>query len=100
MKSKVTPPASHDAISGRARILWEAAGSPDGEDLKHWLQAEKELNKESAASDGEYTGTSDKSVSDGKFAGTSDKPAPAPAPKGGNSRPQVAPGTRQQGKKS
>jgi hypothetical protein len=75
MKTKANTPPSHDAISGRARTLWEAAGRPDGEDLNHWLQAEKELNEESADSDGEYIGTSD---------------TPAPARKAGNSRPPMS----------
>jgi hypothetical protein len=74
-KVKVNPAPSHDAISSRARTLWEGAGSPDGEDLNHWLQAERELNEESAGSDGEFTGTSD---------------VPAPSSKSGNSRPPMA----------
>ena len=38
-----TPPSS-DAISRRAYELWEREGRPDGADLRHWLQAEQELN--------------------------------------------------------
>jgi hypothetical protein len=34
---------SHDAISNRARELWESSGQIDGRDLENWLQAEKEL---------------------------------------------------------
>jgi hypothetical protein len=34
---------SADAISRRAYELWEQDGRPDGADLRHWLQAEKEL---------------------------------------------------------
>ncbi|HZZ20679.1 MAG TPA: DUF2934 domain-containing protein [Opitutaceae bacterium] len=86
MKSKDNTPPSHDAISGRARTLWEAAGRPDGEDLNHWLQAEKELNEESSDSDGEYVGTSDRTVS-------------APARKSGNSRSPIPSGSRQQSKR-
>lgn len=41
---KFTP--TQEAISARARTIWEAAGSPDGEDLDHWLRAEKELRNE------------------------------------------------------
>jgi Protein of unknown function (DUF2934) len=75
MKTKANTPPSHDAISGRARTLWEAAGRPDGEDLNHWLQAEKELNNEAADTDGEFIGTSD---------------TPAPTRKSGNSRPPIS----------
>jgi hypothetical protein len=44
-----TPPGtpSHDAIAQRARTLWQAAGSPEGQDLAFWLRAEKELRDES-----------------------------------------------------
>jgi hypothetical protein len=34
---------SAEAISRRAYELWEQDGRPDGNDLRHWLQAEKEL---------------------------------------------------------
>jgi hypothetical protein len=37
---------SQEAISARARKIWETAGSPDGEDLDHWLRAERELRNE------------------------------------------------------
>jgi hypothetical protein len=32
-----------DQISRRAYELWEQDGKPDGNDLRHWLQAEQEL---------------------------------------------------------
>jgi hypothetical protein len=41
---------SHDAISDRARRIWESSGQIEGQDLTHWLQAEKELMDEAAAS--------------------------------------------------
>jgi hypothetical protein len=37
---------SQEAISARARKIWETAGNPDGADLDHWLRAEKELRNE------------------------------------------------------
>jgi hypothetical protein len=43
MSTTPTPPPSHEAISHRARALWEQAGSPEGRDITYWLQAEKEL---------------------------------------------------------
>ena len=38
-----------DRIRKRAHQLWEEAGRPNGSDLEHWLQAEKELLLNSAA---------------------------------------------------
>ena len=34
-----------DAVSRRAYEIWEREGRPDGNDLRHWLQAEQELNQ-------------------------------------------------------
>jgi hypothetical protein len=34
---------SNEEISKRAREIWTQRGSPDGEDLDHWYQAEREL---------------------------------------------------------
>lgn len=33
-----------DAVSRRAYEIWEREGRPEGCDLKHWLQAERELS--------------------------------------------------------
>lgn len=41
---------SHDAITSRARKIWESSGQIDGQDLSNWLQAERELLDEAAAS--------------------------------------------------
>ena len=38
-----------DRIRKRAHQLWEEAGRPNGSDVDHWLQAEKELLLNSAA---------------------------------------------------
>ena len=35
-----------DAIARRAYEIWNQEGRPDGCDLRHWLQAEQELNTE------------------------------------------------------
>jgi hypothetical protein len=43
MSTNPTPPPSHEAITARARALWEAAGRPEGSDERIWLQAEREL---------------------------------------------------------
>ena len=34
---------SEDDVRARAYELWEAAGRPDGEDVKFWFEAEWEL---------------------------------------------------------
>jgi hypothetical protein len=50
--------ASAESISRRAYELWEQEGRPDGNDLRHWLQAEHELSGTSSASTaGGYTDT-------------------------------------------
>ena len=36
-----------DQIEKRAHEIWLAAGCPRGDDLSHWLQAEREALKES-----------------------------------------------------
>jgi hypothetical protein len=41
---------SHDAISTRARDIWESSGQIDGQDLTNWLRAEKELLDEASNS--------------------------------------------------
>lgn len=59
---------SHDAVADRARKLWQAAGSPEGQDLAFWLRAENELHEESnktdnlSSTDGKETGSSKDSV--------------------------------------
>jgi hypothetical protein len=34
----------HEEIAAKAYQIWEAAGQPQGCELKHWLQAERELS--------------------------------------------------------
>src|SRR4051812_44434814 len=34
-----------DQVSRRAYEIWENEGRPDGNDLRHWLQAEQELQR-------------------------------------------------------
>ncbi len=34
---------TRDAIEQRAQEIWEQRGRPDGQELDHWYQAEKEL---------------------------------------------------------
>ena len=38
-----------EKIESRAYQLWLADGCPQGEDLKHWLQAEREVSVEASA---------------------------------------------------
>jgi hypothetical protein len=45
-----TSTPSSDAISRRAYELWEQEGRPEGNDMRHWLQAEKELGGSRSAS--------------------------------------------------
>lgn len=32
-----------DSVRERAYLIWETEGRPDGRDLEHWLQAEREV---------------------------------------------------------
>jgi hypothetical protein len=41
---------SADAISRRAYELWEQEGRPEGNDMRHWFQAERELSSTSSDS--------------------------------------------------
>ncbi len=34
----------HTAVARRAWEIWQSEGCPDGREVEHWLQAEKELN--------------------------------------------------------
>jgi len=47
---------SAEAISRRAYELWEKDGRPDGNDLRHWLQAEQELRGSAAGSTSQRNG--------------------------------------------
>ncbi len=38
-------PQQSEHVRQRAFSLWEAAGRPNGHDLDHWLQAEREINR-------------------------------------------------------
>jgi len=51
MKEKSTPSSAstgipHEQISERARTLWLKHGKPEGRDLEHWLEAERQLRAE------------------------------------------------------
>jgi L,D-peptidoglycan transpeptidase YkuD (ErfK/YbiS/YcfS/YnhG family) len=39
---------SHDQISARAFLIWEAKGRPDGQDYQNWQEAEQQLRDEMA----------------------------------------------------
>ena len=53
---------SADAISRRAYEIWEQNGKPDGCDLEHWLQAEKEVGGGRGQSNGQSNGQSSASA--------------------------------------
>ena len=38
-----------DRIRARAHEIWEQAGMPLGEDMRHWEQAAREIDREDAA---------------------------------------------------
>ncbi len=37
---------SHEMVSGRAYLIWQTHGCPDGTAVEDWLQAEAELKAE------------------------------------------------------
>lgn len=45
-----TPPAgvTHEQIAERARALWRERGQPEGRDLEHWFEAERQLRGDAA----------------------------------------------------
>ncbi len=43
------PNRAPDAVSRRAYEIWEREGRPEGCDLRHWLQAEQELESENSS---------------------------------------------------
>jgi hypothetical protein len=47
---------SADTISRRAYELWEQEGRPEGADMRHWLQAEQELNGSQSGSTSSQSG--------------------------------------------
>lgn len=42
---------NEDRVRERAYAIWEEEGRPDGEDLRHWSDAEAELRGETARAD-------------------------------------------------
>jgi len=34
---------AHDLIAERAQAIWRERGSPEGRDMEHWLEAERQL---------------------------------------------------------
>jgi hypothetical protein len=49
--SSTFQPLGPDAISRRAYELWEKEGRPEGNDLRHWLQAEQDLRSTQSGND-------------------------------------------------
>jgi hypothetical protein len=46
-------PDREERIRRRAHEIWELAGRPLGEDIRHWEQAAREIDEEDAAAAGE-----------------------------------------------
>jgi hypothetical protein len=38
--------SNYDKVSQRAYQLWDNSGRPQGKETEHWLQAEKEIQRE------------------------------------------------------
>ncbi len=88
---------SRETVAQRAYQLWEAAGRPTGQDVEHWLQAEKEIRKANGLHLAAIKGTD----SDLAHANAPARRAPAPNPSvsrrnrsNGNAEPLGAGGRR------
>lgn len=46
--SQTSENPTHDEITERARSIWIERGRPGGQDLEHWLDAERQLRNERA----------------------------------------------------
>jgi hypothetical protein len=55
---------SAEAISRRAYEIWEREGRPEGQDLRHWLQAEQELGVHRSEEPPQPQSTSSRSSTD------------------------------------
>lgn len=66
-------------ISRRAYEIWDQNGRPDGCELDHWLQAEKELDGRGQPWNGQYSG--------GQSSGSSSRPSEAATVKTADNRP-------------
>jgi hypothetical protein len=75
------------AVEKRAREIWEQRGRPDGQELDHWYQAEKELL--------EIRNRAEKAASSRPAAkptpSATAKPSPAPATPKGDPKKAAAP---------
>jgi Protein of unknown function (DUF2934) len=78
-KAAVAKP-SHEQISIRAQLLWNAEGCPEGRDEEIWLKAEKQLHDEAKEIIGNSDSDSSRSSS-GASAGAGTQPQKTETPK-------------------
>jgi hypothetical protein len=71
---------SHDAITSRARKIWESSGQIDGRDLNNWLQAESELLDEASANTREKGSAEDSAGNNSRSVPAPVQPPPTPWP--------------------
>lgn len=64
----VTP----QAIAERAYSIWEERGRPEGQDLEHWLEAERRLRRQEAP--GDETQSDDEREADMRLDGLVQRP--------------------------
>ena len=80
-----------DAISRRAYELWEQEGRPEGNDMRHWFQAERELSVSSSDSSARSMGGTTQSTNTGSdvrpLQGTRAAAAASREPKRGSNAP-------------
>ena len=44
MNQKIVKPPTPEQIASAAYMIWKQQGCPDGHAVRHWLQAEQQLN--------------------------------------------------------
>jgi hypothetical protein len=86
---------SHDAITNRARKIWESSGKIDGQDLNNWLQAERALMDEAAAGTRNDGSVPDSAGKRSEASSTAHSASPTPWPRDGGNQEQI----RNSGKK-
>jgi hypothetical protein len=58
--SQASPDVTQERIAERARQIWMDRGQPEGKDMEHWLEAERQLRGANKA--GQDAGLTDRDI--------------------------------------
>jgi hypothetical protein len=81
---------SHEQISIRAQLLWNAEGCPEGRDEEIWLKAEKQLYDEAKEIIGDSASDTRRSSGSAAGGGTEQQKTEAPKPAASVSSEQMS----------